>query len=231
MKAMILAAGLGSRMRPLTLTTPKPLLKVANKPLIVWHIEALKASGIQEIVINAAWLKDQLQAALGDGRQFGVKIQWSLEEEGLETAGGIIQALPYLGEQPFIVVNADVWSSVDFAALRHLDLAQHWAHLLLVDNPVQHPQGDFILTAAGRVASFEQQQPGEALTFAGISLLSPQLFAGLPAGKRPLAPLLRQAMQQGLVRGEKIQAQWVDVGTPERLQQLDASIRRQMLQN
>lgn len=227
MKAMLLAAGLGNRMRPLTLHTPKPLLKLANKPLIVWHIEALQAAGITELVINAAWLKQQLLDVLGDGQQFGVNIHWSLEDEGLETAGGIIQALPLLADPVFAVINADVWTQYDYAQLKQIQLGQNLAHLLMVDNPVQHPTGDFILNQ-GQLYSFEQQQSGEALTFAGISLLSAQLFAGLAAGKRPLAPVLKHAMQQGLVSGEKLNASWVDVGTPARLAELDAQIRTQM---
>lgn len=228
MKAMILAAGLGNRMRPLTLTTPKPLLAVGGKPLIVWHIEALRDIGINEIVINAAWLREKLVDALGDGSQFGVQIRWSLEDEGLETAGGIIQALTHLGKEPFILVNGDVWTRFRFTDLLNVELEQNLAHLILVPNPPQHPRGDFIL-AAEQVYSFEQQQAGEALTFSGISILSPQLFAGLDAGKRQLAPLLRAAMQQGKVTGQKMAEVWVDVGTPERLSELDEKIQLQLI--
>lgn len=226
MKAMILAAGLGNRMRPLTLTTPKPLLSVGDKSLIVWHIEKLRAIGVTEIVINGAWLKEKLVEQLGDGSQFGVRITWSLEEEGLETAGGIIQALAHFDNQPFIVINGDVWTRFDFAELLKVDLADDLAHLCLVDNPPQHPTGDFALLD-GRVLTFEQAEnsTARAYTFAGISVLSPRLFADLEQGKRPLAPLLRQAMQDGLVQGQKIQQAWVDVGTPERLNQLDDAIR------
>lgn len=226
MKAMILAAGLGNRMRPLTLTTPKPLLSVGDKPLIVWHIEKLRAIGITDIVINGAWLKEKLVEQLGDGTQFGVRITWSLENEGLETAGGIIQALAHFDNQPFIVMNGDVWTRFDFAELLKVDLADDLAHLCLVDNPPQHPAGDFALLD-GRVLTFEQAEHSTAVayTFAGISVLSPRLFANLEQGKRPLAPLLRQAMQDGLVQGQKIQQAWVDVGTPERLNQLDEAIR------
>lgn len=228
MKAMILAAGLGNRMRPLTLTTPKPLLAVAGKPLIVWHIEALKKIGVTEIVINAAWLKEKLVTALGDGEQFGVNITWSLEDEGLETAGGIIQALPLLGDEPFVLINGDVWTRYDFSELLDFDLGDDLAHLLLVDNPVQHPKGDFVL-AKERLFTFEQQQDGEALTFAGISVLSPRLFAGLSGGKRPLAPLLKAAMHRQQVSGKKIQQAWVDVGTPERLAQLNQQVENQVI--
>lgn len=228
MKAMILAAGLGKRMHPLTLTTPKPLLKVADKPLIVWHIEALQRAGVVDVVINAAWLKEQLLEYLGDGSQWGVKIHWSLEDEGLETAGGIIHALPKLGEQPFLVVNADVWTNYDFSTLIGRSLGPDLAHLVLVHNPPQHPLGDFTLSD-GRVYSFEQAQTGEALTLAGISLVSPQLFAGLSSGKRALAPILRQAMLSAQISGEKMQSDWVDVGTPERLKQLDSKLAAQLL--
>jgi MurNAc alpha-1-phosphate uridylyltransferase len=225
MHVMILAAGLGTRLRPLTLEKPKPLLEVGGQPLIVWHIRALAAQGISKIVINTAWLGDKLVAALGDGSQFGVSIGWSHETEPLETAGGIIQALPQLGDQPFLLINGDVWTRFDLAALIHRDLSHDLAHLVLVDNPPQHPQGDFQLWQ-GRVFDQVVDAPeGERLTFAGISVLSPQLFAGLDEGKRSLAPLLRQAMRDGRVSGEKMRTAWVDVGTPERLSTLDQQIR------
>ncbi|WP_343596088.1 N-acetylmuramate alpha-1-phosphate uridylyltransferase MurU [Acinetobacter sp.] len=224
MKAMILAAGLGNRMRPLTLHKPKPLLEVGGKPLIVWHIEKLRQIGITEIVINTAWLAEKLWLELGDGQQFGVQILWSNEGEGLETAGGIIRALPLLGNEPFMLVNGDVWTGYDFKSLREVNLGNDLAHLMLVENPVQHPDGDFIL-ADGRAYCFEQLQAGEALTYSGIGLYSPQLFDGLEDGKRPLAPLLKHAMLQGRVSAEKMTAPWVDVGTPERLLALDQQIR------
>ncbi len=225
MKAMILAAGLGNRMRPLTLHTPKPLLEVGGKPLIVWHIEKLRALGICEIVINTAWLAEKLVETLGDGSAFGVKILWSHEQEGLETAGGIIRALPLLGEEPFILINGDVWTNFDFAPLLHVDLQDHLAYLMLVDNPAHNPQGDFILSHQ-KAYCFEQNQTGQALTFSGISLLSPKLFANLAQGKRPLAPLLRQAMQNQQVLADYLPAAWVDVGTPERLKSLDLEIQQ-----
>lgn len=224
MKAMILAAGLGTRLRPLTLYTPKPLLAVADQPLIVWHLRALAAAGVTEVVINTAWLGERLVEVLGDGSQFGVQILWSHESEPLETAGGIIQALPLLGDQPFLLVNGDVWTRFDLAALVDLELGQNLAHLLLVDNPPQHPVGDFYLAADGQVLS--DAPDGQAKrTFAGISVVSPQLFAGLEEGKRALAPLLRSAMQAGRVSGQALQQAWVDVGTIERLEQLDQQIR------
>ncbi|QER39487.1 nucleotidyltransferase family protein [Acinetobacter suaedae] len=225
MKAMILAAGLGNRMRPLTLHTPKPLLEVGGKPLIVWHIEKLQKVGVTEIVINTAWLGDKLVAALGDGSQFGVTILWSHEGEGLETAGGIINALPLLGNEPFILVNGDVWTTMDFAPLLDIGLGAKQAHLVLVDNPPQHLKGDFIL-ANDLAYTFEQEQLGEALTYSGVAVLAPQMFAGLEHGKRPLAPLLKEAMSAGQVSAEKLQGVWVDVGTPERLKQLDQQIQQ-----
>lgn len=224
MKAMILAAGLGNRMRPLTLTTPKPLLPVGGKPLIVWHIEALKAAGIEQIIINTAWLGHKLHEALGDGSAYGVQILWSDEDEPLETAGGIHKALPLLGDEPFLLVNGDIWLAYDFQKLTHKDLGQHLAHLVLVNNPPQHPHGDF---------AFCKEQPNsrvmsegdEKYTFAGVSVLSPHLFAHLSAGKAPLAPLLRQAIAQGLVTAEHHAGAWVDVGTPERLAELDNQLK------
>lgn len=225
MKAMILAAGLGNRMRPLTLHTPKPLLEVGEKPLIVWHIEKLQKIGVTEIVINTAWLGEKLANALGDGSQFGVKILWSHEGEGLETAGGIINALPLLGDEPFILLNGDVWTTMDFASLLDVQLGEQQAHLVLVENPPQHLKGDFILSN-GLAYTFEQEQLGEALTYSGIAVLHPRMFAGLENGKRPLAPLLKQAMQQQQVSAEKLQGIWVDVGTPERLEQLDQQIKQ-----
>lgn len=236
MKAMILAAGMGMRMRPLTLTTPKPLLCVADQPLIVWHIKALQAAGVDDIVINAAYLKDVLINTLGDGSQFGVKIHWSPEAECLETAGGIIQALPLLDQEPFLLVNGDIWTRFDLGQLvghvlqnaRRDDLA----HLMLVNNPPHHPQEDFWLQqgrvyaspSSGTESASAAMPPAQGLTFAGISVLSPELFAGLPAGKRPLAPLLRQAMNDGRVSGQHLTHAWVDVGTPERLAELNEQV-------
>ncbi len=227
MKAMILAAGLGNRMRPLTLYKPKPLLEVGGKPLIVWHIEKLKKIGVTEIIINSAWLADVLIGALGDGSQFGVTIRWTREAEGLETAGGIINALPLLGTEPFILVNGDVWTTFDFASLLNVNLGADLAHLVYVTNPAQHPKGDFIL-ADGRSYTFEQEQQGEALTYSGVAVINPKMFDGLDAGKRPLAPLLKDAMLDGKISAEKMQAAWVDVGTPERLSDLDLQIRQGM---
>lgn len=215
MKAMILAAGKGERMRPLTLHTPKPLLSAGGKPLIVHHIEKLAQAGFKQLVINHAWLGEQIEQALGDGKQFGVQIVYSAEPEPLETGGGIFRALSLLGSEPFALVNGDIWTDYDFARLPRSLSGQ--AHLVLVDNPEHHPQGDFVLER-GQVGKGE----GRCLTFAGISVLDPRLFAGCQPGAFRLAPLLQQAMQAGEVSGEHYGGRWLDVGTPERLQQADA---------
>lgn len=212
MKAMLLAAGKGERMRPLTLHTPKPLLRVAGKPLLQWHIEALAAAGIHELVINHAWLGEQLEAHFGTGEELGVRISWSAEGQPLETAGGILKALPLLGDAPFLLVNGDVWTDIDFATLT---LAKgQLAQLVLVDNPPHKDAGDFCLHG-GRVGN---PLPGQsALTYSGIAVLDPRLFAGLAPGPAPLAPLLRAAAGRGLVGGQRHAGRWMDIGTPERL--------------
>jgi MurNAc alpha-1-phosphate uridylyltransferase len=223
MRAMILAAGRGERMRPLTDRTPKPLLAVGGKPLIVWHLERLAQAGLREVVVNHAWLGERIVQALGDGSRWGVRIRYSAEGQALETAGGIVQALPLLGSDPFLVVNGDIWCDWDPAqapaALRDMGEADAW--LLLVDNPPQHPQGDFALRPDGCAAD---EGPAK-LTFAGIGIYRPALFAGLEPGRpAPLAPLLRQAMARGAVRAGRHAGRWVDVGTPQRLQALDAEL-------
>jgi MurNAc alpha-1-phosphate uridylyltransferase len=211
MKAMLLAAGRGERMRPLTDHTPKPLLRVAGHTLIERHIEALARAGIRELVINHAHLGAQLLAALGDGADYGVHIDYSAEPPGaLETGGGICNALPLLGEGPFVVVNADIWTDYDFAALPRQP--EGLAHLVLVDNPAHHPAGDFALEH-GRVCADGPVR----LTFSGIGMYRSGLFAGSPGGAFPLAPLLRRAMTAGQVSGERYAGAWFDIGTPERL--------------
>ena len=219
MKAMILAAGLGKRMRPLTDTCPKPLLPVAGKPLIVHHLERLAAAGITEVVINVSYRADQIIAALGDGAAQGVTITWSREQTPLETGGGIRQALPWLGEAPFLLLNGDVWCTPELTALP--GLGEDLAHLWLVDNPDHHPQGDFHLDGAGRVHS----SGAPRLTFAGLSLIDPALLADEAPGAFALAPLLKDAMAAGRVAGHHHRGPWVDVGTPERLAELDARLR------
>jgi MurNAc alpha-1-phosphate uridylyltransferase len=218
MKAMILAAGRGERMRPLTDRVPKPLLEAGGKPLILHHIERLAAAGFRELVINHGHLGEQLTAALGDGARWGVSIQYSPEAPALETGGGIFRALPYLGPDPFLVINGDIWTDLDFARPRLV--AGKLAHLVLVDNPVHHPLGDFAL-AAGLV----QIQGEPRLTFSGIGLYHPDLFRGCQPGAFPLAPLLRAAMARSRVTGEHHAGIWLDIGTPERLRALDAGLR------
>ena len=216
---MIMAAGRGERMRPLTDGTPKPLLPAGGRPLIVHHIEALREAGFRDLVINLSHLGGQLLAALGDGGRFGVRIAYSEEPEGaLETGGGIRQALPLLGAGPFVVINGDIWTDYPFARLptRPVGLA----HLVLVDNPPHHPEGDFVL-ADGQV----RDRGTSRLTFSGISVLCPELLAGCAPGRFPLAPLLRQAMSRGQVSGEHYPGGWRDIGTPERLRRLDLELR------
>lgn len=212
MKAMILAAGKGERMRPLTLHTPKPLVPVAGQPLIEYHLRALAAAGFTEVVINHAWLGQQIEAHLGDGERFGLRIRYSPEGEPLETGGGIFKALPLLGDEPFLLVNGDIWTDYDFGRLR-VPL-QGLAHLVLVANPGHHGRGDFRLHD-GQVADGDDA-PG-TLTFSGLSVLDPALFDGCQPGAFKLAPLLRPAMAAGKVTGERFDGHWVDVGTLERL--------------
>lgn len=216
MKAMILAAGKGERLRPLTLHTPKPLVKAAGVPLIEYHIRALAAAGFTELVINHAWLGQQIEDYLGDGARFGLHIAYSPEGEPLETGGGIFKALPLLGDEPFAVINGDIFTDYPFAELRK-PLAG-LAHLVLVDNPVHHPEGDFAL-ALGRVE--DTGAATERLTYSGIAVLHPRLFAACQPGAFKLAPLLREAMAAGQVSGERHGGCWVDVGTHERLAEVE----------
>jgi len=234
MRAMILAAGRGERMRPLTDHTPKPLLQVGGKPLIVWHIERLVAAGITELVINHAHLGAQIEVALGDGKQFGAHIQYSRETAALETAGGIANALPLLGEEIFAVVNGDVFCDYDFVQLHahaaQMQAQQDLAHLVLVNNPPQHPNGDFILHQQRIVPTNHQGLATSdlSLTFSGIGLYHSALFANIAAGtKAPLAPLLRAQIALAKVSGEHHRGRWVDVGTPQRLNELDAQLRHE----
>lgn len=223
MKAMILAAGIGERMRPLTNDRPKPLLEVGGKPLIQYHLENLVCAGFSELVINVSWLGEQIEAFVSD-RDWGCRVHWSREATPLETAGGIIQALPLLGEAPFALVNGDIWTDYPLQQLlRYQDIAAGCAHLVLVDNPPQHPDGDFHLGEDGRL---QRLAPAAArrLTYAGIAVFHPGFFAGATPGKQPLLPYLERAMQAGRVAGEYYGGQWEDVGTPERLRALDARL-------
>ena len=231
MKALILAAGLGERMRPLTNATPKPLLVAGGKPLIAWHIEKLAAIGVRDVVVNTSWLADQFPQRLGDGSRWDLRLHYSYEgATPLETGGGMCNALALLGDAPFIAVNGDIWTDYDFACLPHAPDGD--AHLVLVDNPAQHPDGDFALLGDGSVAAYGERR----LTFAGIGLYRPALFGGWRdiIGDAPgvdeipprfkLAPLLRAAMARGAVSGEHHRGRWTDVGTPQRLAQLDADL-------
>ncbi|MDD3884291.1 MAG: nucleotidyltransferase family protein [Gallionella sp.] len=224
MKAMILAAGRGERMRPLTDHTPKPLLAAGGKPLIVWHIERLVAAGITDLVINHAHLGQQIEQSLGDGSRFGASISYSNEGAALETAGGIAFALPRLGEQPFAVINGDIYCDYDFSPLpghaATLANSDDLAHLVLVENPAHNPQGDFGLQEQRVIDGAPK------FTFSGIGLYKPTLFANIPRGsKAPLAPLLREQIAYGHVSGEYHDGIWLDIGTPERLTELDKRLR------
>lgn len=223
MRAMILAAGRGERMRPLTDHTPKPLLQVGGKPLIVWHIEKLVCAGIRELVINHAHLGAQIESALGDGSRFNAQIRYSPEASALETAGGIANALPLLDDAPFAVINGDIFCDYDFSQLRSRAAAMQGngdaAHLVLVNNPEHHPNGDFGV----RGDRIVNEAP--KFTFSGIGIYQPSLFSEITRGSvAPLAPLLRAQIALGKVSGEHHEGFWVDVGTPQRLAELDSQV-------
>ncbi|MBN8223534.1 MAG: nucleotidyltransferase family protein [Xanthomonadales bacterium] len=231
MKALIFAAGLGERMRPLTDDTPKPLLRAGGKPLIAWHLEKLAALGVADVVVNTSWLADRFPAILGDGSRWGLRLHYSHEGPvPLETGGGMLHALPQLGDAPFIAVNGDIWTDYDFARLPREPHGD--AHLVLVDNPEHHLQGDFALDGGGRLASDGPSR----LTFSGIGVYRPRFVADWRtrigdapgAGETPprfrLAPLLRAAMDRGMVGGEHHVGRWTDVGTPARLTALDSQL-------
>ena len=219
MRAMLLAAGRGERMRPITDSTPKPLVQVGGRPLIAWHLAALARAGIREVVINLSWLGDQVRATLGDGRDYGVAITYS--DEGpvpLETGGGIFTAVPLLGPGPFLVVNADIWTDIDFAAVA---LEEHaHARLLLIPNPPHHPGGDF-----GLEGDLVVTRDTERYTYSGVGVYRPEFFGGCTPGRFPLLPLLNRAIAAALVRGQVHRGEWCDVGTVERLASLDARVR------
>jgi MurNAc alpha-1-phosphate uridylyltransferase len=220
MKAMILAAGRGERMRPLTDTMPKPLLEVGGKPLIVWHIERLAERGFKEIIINIAHLGHKIPKALGNGNQWGVTLIYSNEQEegALESAGGIVKALPLLGEETFLVVNGDVWCDYHFNTTQNIKEGI-LAHLILVPNPEHNPKGDFALE--GDIVKNEK-----VYTFSGIGYYHPKFFENVVYGKSALAPLLRQAMQSQKVSGGLYSGEWRDIGTPERLEALNDLLMR-----
>ena len=229
--ALIFAAGLGERMRPLTDRTPKPLLIAGGKPLIVWHLEKLAAIGVNYVVINTSHLAEQFPEMLGDGSRWGLRIRYAYEGPmPLETGGGMLNALPLLGAEPFIAINGDIWTDADFASLPGEPAGL--AHLLLVDNPAHHPQGDFALDEHGRVHAEGEPR----LTFSGLGVYRREVLDGwrpvigddAGALQQPprfrLAPLLREAMARGKVDGTHHRGAWTDVGTPERLAALDAAI-------
>lgn len=220
MKVMILAAGFGKRMLPLTETTPKPLLRAGDHSLIEWQIIKLAAAGFRDLVINLHHLGEQIPAALGNGERWGVSIEYSREDELLETAGGIIKALPLLGSEPFVIVNGDVWTDYDFSRLNEALKPDLLAHLVLVPNAEHHPQGDFHLAADGLLSTTGEPR----LTYSGISVLRPQLFAGLQPQRLALAPVLREAMAKGQVSGELFNGDWQDIGSPQRLEALECRL-------
>lgn len=218
MKAMILAAGRGERLRPLTDVTPKPLIKVAGKSLIEYHLENLARAGFKEIIINTAWLAEKIHLALGDGSNYGVTIHYSDEGTALETAGGIINALPLLGDEPFLVVNGDICCGFDFSTLPKLKPPTQ-AHLVLVNNPEHNQDGDFSLQN-GMIGN-----TGDSMhTYSGIGIYSAEFFKGQTRGALPLAPIIRNKCENNLVSGQFYDGLWTDVGTVERLQQLDKQL-------
>jgi MurNAc alpha-1-phosphate uridylyltransferase len=221
---MILAAGLGQRMRPLTDNLPKPLLQVGGKTLLHYHLDALRAAGIHEVIINLAYLGEKIRAALGDGASFGLRVTYSPESEPLETGGALFNALPLLGTEPFLLINGDVWSDYSLHALTQHDLAEQQAgHLVMVPNPEFHPQGDFALADTGLLVNDETFP---RYTFAGISLLRPQVIADYPhcRVKFPLGEVLRYAIDKGALTAEVHRGLWSDIGTPERLKELDQQL-------
>lgn len=212
MQAMILAAGRGERLRPLTDTTPKPLLEVQGQPLIVHHLKRLRAAGFTRIVINVAWLADRITQRLGDGSAYGVEIHYSEEPEGaLETGGGILKALPLLGDRPFLVVNGDIYTDFPFSTLRKVLPAGDLAHLVMVSNPAHHSRGDFFLDEGHRLHA----DGAPRLTYSGIGVHRPEFFKDCPAGKFPMLPWWQKAMRAGRVSGERYDGLWRDIGTPQ----------------
>jgi MurNAc alpha-1-phosphate uridylyltransferase len=219
MKAMVLAAGRGERMRPITDKLPKPLVPVAGKPLIVYHLERLAAAGVRDVVVNLSWLGERIRAALGDGGEYGLSISYS--EEGpvpLETGGGIFKALPLLGPGPFLVVNGDTWSDIDYSHLALEDGAN--GRIVLVPNPTHNLRGDF-----GVEGDFVVDRPTDRFTYSGVGVYRPEFFDGCSPGRFPMLPLLKRAIAARVLRGELHGGEWCDVGTPERLAALDAEVR------
>ena len=225
MRAMILAAGLGKRMHPLTANKPKPLLKVGDKTLIEYQIERLVQGGITGVVINHFYLGTMIEEALGDGSQFDIEILYSKEPIRLETAGGIIKSLPKLKDDSFIVVNADIWTDFDFSRLQPLDGKDRIAHLVLVENAEHNPHGDFYIDESRKVHE-DHEARDKRLTFSGISVMHKMLFEGFPIQPRSTIPLLQEAMANDLVSGGVHDGLWIDVGTPERLHEVNAIVAK-----
>jgi MurNAc alpha-1-phosphate uridylyltransferase len=229
---MVLAAGRGERMRPITDTLPKPLVPVAGKPLIGYHLDRLAKAGVRDVVINLSWLGYRIRAALGDGRDYGVSIEYS--EEGpvpLETGGGIFKALPLLGAGPFLVVNGDTWTDIDYGRLTLGNDAKGRSglddgangHLVLVANPTHNPRGDFALEGDVVV-----EREADRFTYSGVGVYCPEFFAGCAPGRFPMLPLLKRAIAARMLRGELHRGEWCDVGTPQRLAELDAKVRAEL---
>lgn len=221
-RAMILAAGRGKRMRPLTDSCPKPLLPLAGKPLIEYHLNKLVSAGISNIVINHAWLGEMIEEYFGNGEEFGCLINYSSEQEALETAGGIIKALPLLGDEPFIVVNGDIWSDCDYSQLTDMDIKSGEAHLFLIENPDHNPNGDFIVDGDNRV----QHKNGmdKSYTFSGIGIYSPEIFRGLQIAPLALIKIFNRLIPEKRLNATIWNGRWCDVGTPERLKKLEAEL-------
>lgn len=224
MKAMILAAGRGERMRPLTDHIPKPLLEVAGKPLIIWHLEKLAKANFEEVIINHAHLGGMIEAYVGDGSRWNLKITYSREGSPLETAGGIKKALPLIGDQPFLVVNADIYTDFNFATIKNRNLNDCKGHLVMVKNPKQHPDGDFFLQN-----NQIEREGKERLTFSGIAVYQPKIFEDIniePVAK--LAPILKKLIDAECISGEAYQGLWFDIGTPERLNEVNLFLKEEL---
>jgi MurNAc alpha-1-phosphate uridylyltransferase len=224
MKAMILAAGRGERMRPFTDQIPKPLLEVAGKPLIVWHLEKLAKANFEEVIINHAHLGEMIETYVGDGSRWNLKITYSREGSPLETAGGIKKALPLIGDQPFLVVNADIYTDFNFATIKNRNLNDCKGHLVMVKNPKQHPDGDFFLQN-----NQIELEGKERLTFSGIAIYQPKIFEDIniePVAK--LAPILKKLIDTKCISGEAYQGLWFDIGTPERLNEVNLFLKEEL---
>jgi len=227
MKAMILAAGKGERMRPLTNQIPKPLLDVAGKPLIVWHLEKLAQANFKEVIINHAHLGEMIEAFIGDGSKWNLKITYSREGSPLETAGGIKKALPLIGDQPFLVVNADIYTDFDYASLKNRNLNDYIGHLVMVKNPTHHPDGDFVLK--NNQIELEGQ---ERLTFSGIAIYQPEIFEDINIELvAKLAPILKKLIEAKCISGEIYEGLWFDIGTPERLNEINLFLKKNLKVN